>query len=136
MAAKQSNPLGVIPIGLGIGLAISIVTTLLGTAIGAWLISSEKIGEGSTGYITVLILLLSSILGAWFAIQTIKQNRLLFCLSSGGIYFLTLLAITALFFGGMYSGVGESALVISAGAFSVALLGLREQKRTKKRKKK
>ena len=130
MVAKQSARLniGKIPKGIGLGLTASIAITVAGAAIGAWLLSSEKIGEGNAGYITVTVLLLSSVAGSLVAVQLIKEKRVPVCLIIGGSYLLSLLAITALFFGGTYSGVGESALVILAGALSVALLGLRGSK--------
>jgi len=58
------------------------------------------------------------------------------CLFAGGTYMLSLLAINALFFQGTYSGVGESALVILAGVMSVAVLGLKSDKKIKRRIKK
>lgn len=138
MVEKQSARfnIGKIQKGVGIGLAVSIVITIVGVAIGAWLLATEKVGEGNYGYITVFLLLLSSILGAFAATKLVKEKRMPICLSVGVAYFLSLLAITALFFGGTYSGVGESALVILGGVLSVALLGINGKKRTKKIKRK
>lgn len=137
MGTKQSIQfsIGKIPKGLGLGALISLSVTLAGSAVCAWLLTLEKIGEKDIGYVAVMVLLLSSILGAFVAVGLIKEKRVPICLIAGGCYWLTLLAITALFFGGEYSGVGESALVILAGIVSVALLGLKGDKRTKKRRK-
>lgn len=135
MAIKQSAKLkiGNIPKGIGIGLIVSITCTILGAAITAWLLVSEKLGEGSVGYITVILLLLSSILGAFTAFSFVKQKRVPVCLIAGSVYFLSLLAMNALFFHGMYGGVGESALVVLAGCLSVAILGLKEGKKQRRK---
>ena len=134
MVAKQSALLGKLPKGLVVGLAVSIGTTLIGSAVSAWLFHSEKIGEGSIGYVTLILLFLSAALGAIAAVGLIGQKRLVICLSAGGIYLLFLLAITALFFGGTYSGVGESVLVVMAGVLSVALLSIKGNKKPKRKR--
>lgn len=137
MAIKQSAKLkiGIIPKGISIGLIVSMACTILGAAITAWLLVSEKLGEGSIGYITVILLLLSSILGAFTSFSFVKRKRVPICLIAGSVYFLSLLAMNALFFRGMYGGVGESALVVFAGCLSVAILGLTEGKKTKRKTK-
>ncbi len=136
MAAKQtiSQNISKIPKGIGVGLAVSIATTMIGSAVGAWLLVSEKTSENSLGYIALILLLLSSILGALATVGIVKEKRVPVCLLSGVIYLLSLLAVTALFFGGTYGGVGESALVVLGGALSVALLGLKGAKKPKRKK--
>lgn len=122
--------------GLGIGLAVSMALTMIGGAVTANLILTEKIGEGAIGYGAILILLLSSAMGAWLAAVLIKSRWMVVCLGAGGSYYLTLLGITALFFGGQYQGMGVTALVILGGCGAVGLLGLRAGNGTRKRTKK
>ena len=136
MVRKQSVWLHKLPKGLGISMIVSVGSALVGSAVGAWLLSLEKIEEGNIGYITMILLLVSSFLGALVATRLINEKRILVCLCAGSVYLLSLLGITALFFGGIYSGVGESALVILAGVLSVALIALKGNKSTKKRIKK
>ena len=136
MVRKQSAWLHKLPKGLGISMIVSVGSALVGSAVGAWLLSLEKIEEGNIGYITMILLLVSSFLGALVATRLINEKRMLVCLCAGSVYLLSLLGITALFFGGIYSGVGESALVILAGVLSVALIALKGNKSTKKRIKK
>lgn len=135
MAVKQSIKLGNLPRGITVGLIVSMISTLIGAAIAAWLLASEKVGEGSVGYIVLILLLISGFLGAMTSCNIIKQKRLPACIISGGVYFLCLLGINALLFQGTYSGVGESALVILAGVLSAALLGLKNDKKMKRLKK-
>ena len=133
---KAKFDIGKFPKGVGIGIIVSIIVTLLGAAIGAWLLASEKIGEGSCGYICVCTLLLSGILGSWIAASVVGEKRLLTCILAGTGYLLSLLAITALFFGGVYSGAGEGALLILGASISAALLGLKQNKKPNRRHRK
>ena len=133
MLEKQKK-FGLIPKGIGIGLTASIVCTILGATIGAWLLTTEKIGEGNAGFITMLVILLSSIVAALVSFKIIKQMRLPVCIIAGGAYFLSLLSINALFYRGMYSGVGESVLLVLAGVLSVAILGLNSHNKMKRKK--
>ena len=81
-------------------------------------------------------LLLSSAAGAWVAAKMVKLRWIVLCLGAGAVYFLTLLACTALFFGGQYEGVGVTFLVVLAGSGAVGLLGLKgENSAVKKRRK-
>lgn len=138
MITKQSTQLNINKVvkGIGVSLLASLLITIAGAAIGAWLLSSEKIAMENARFITVVFLLLSSIIGALFAVSIINEKRVPVCIISGAAYFLLMLAITALFFEGTYSGVGESGMVIFAGVFAVALLGLKGEKRTIKRRRK
>ena len=138
MATKQLLQVkaGIMPKGIGIGWGTSIAITILGAAVSSWLLVCEKIGESNLGYVIAILLLVSSAVGALVASSVIRQKRILVCLISGSMYFLSMLGINALFFQGVYSGVGESALLILGGSFSVALLGLNNGKKPKRKKRK
>ena len=114
---------------------VSLLITVACTAIAAYLLVSERVGEESIKYISLTILFTASTAGAFAAWISSTQNRLLICLANGGIYFLSLIATTALLFGGQYKGVGATALVVLAGTLSVVLLGTtipeRQNKRTR-----
>lgn len=111
-----------IPLGLGIGSIISLIITFIGSAVTAYLITTEKIGQGSTGYASLLILFTAAAMGAWGAVSSVKRLRLQICLLSGGLYYLILLAITALFFGGQYDGMGVTAIVTFIAVVLVAII--------------
>lgn len=116
------------PGGLALGGCISVAVTLLGSLLAANLISREVIPQSSIGYCSMVILLLSSLLGTAVAVRRIKHRRLFVCAVSCAIYYGLLLASTAMFFGGMYQGMGVTALVVLAGSGIVALLGLKGEK--------
>ena len=132
---KVSGTAMSIPAGLGIGLLVSLVITVAGAAITAWLIASEKIGEGSTGYGVMVILALGAGLGALSAVYLIKRLRLQVCMLTGVCYYLSLLAMTALFFGGQYQGMGISAIVILSICALIAFLPTKNGQVRGKRKK-
>lgn len=125
-----------IPVGIAVGLSASMILTLIGTAVMANLILSESLSENAIGYGAIVILLLSSAMGAWLAAALSKRRWMVVCLGAGGSYYLTLLGITALFFGGQYQGMGVTVLVVLGGCGAVGLLGLREGKGGAKRHRK
>lgn len=114
------------PAGFGIGALFAAVWTVIGSMVVAKLMETESIQENAMGYGAVMILLSASFLSALVAFQKIKHRRALVCLGMAGIYFLMLLATTALIFGGQYTNVGVTALVVGAGGGAAALLGVRK----------
>lgn len=112
------------PAGLAMGGAVSLGITLLGSAVLAWLVHGERMDLDKIGYGILVLLLLGAFLGAEVAFRKIRRQRLLVCAASGVIYFGLLMALTALFFGGQYSAVGVTALLILAGSGTAGLLGL------------
>ena len=117
---------------IAVGTLSSMCSTILGVCIAAWLLVSEKFDENAINYITLLVLLFSSAAGVYISTLLTQEKHIIVGMSVGLLFLLTLLGITALFFKGSYSGVGENALVITAGAISVVLL--RKNNRTNRKK--
>ena len=126
----RSKPMAV---GLAIGTVISLIVTLLGACIIANLVLSGKMVAETIGYGAMLIVLFASALGAWISAGLIKRRWMVVCLGTGGSYYLVLLAITALFFGGQYQGLGVTVLLVLGGCGAVGLLGLRGEKTRSKK---
>ena len=120
MKMKATRKAMGIPTGIAVSTLISLIISLGGAAVCAWLVSSEKIGECSIGYAAMFVVMLASAAGAWFNTYMIQRHRLQMCLLSGTCYFLSLLAMTALFFGGQYQGLGAMAIVILCGCAVIA----------------
>lgn len=114
-----------VPAGLALALAISMGITLFGSLIIAILLDSQTMQESGVGYGSMLLLLLSSTAGAFVAVNTIKRQLLPMCMLSGLCYYAMLLAVTALFFGGQYQGMGVTALVVMAGCCVTALAAIK-----------
>ena len=123
-----------IPAGLGVGLLTSIVITIAGAALIALLITSEKTGQGSMGYLSMFVLAAAAATGAIISAHLTKRLRLQVCMLSGVAYYLSLIATTALLFGGQYDGLGATGLVILAGCAIAAFLPMKKSGAGKKRK--
>lgn len=123
---KVTGTASSMPGGLAAGAVVSLVITLAGSVLSGILVSKEMIGESAIGYCALGILLLSSSLGAATAIGRIKHRKLMVCAMSGTLYYGMLLAMTALFFGGQYQGMGVTALAVFCGCMIVVLLGMRQ----------
>lgn len=119
--------------GIAVGWGISVLATLLGAMIVAYLLSREMMQMSAVGYGTMIILLGASAAGAALASRCIRRKRLVVCLLSGGIYYVTLLAMTALFFGGQFEGIGVTCLVVMGGSLAVGLMGLKGNSRRTRR---
>lgn len=122
------------PAGLAVGGLTSLGITLGGSAVLAWLIHSERMEMENVGYGILGLILAASFLGAMTAWRKIRRRRMLVCAASGAVYLGILLAIPALFFGGQYSGVWVTALLVLAGSLAAGLLGLGQGRGVVRRK--
>ena len=116
------------PAGFAIGTCISLGMTLLLSALLAKLISSEKLEWEKVGYGIMIILLITSVVGAKSTCVMIKRRKLMSCMIAGVLYWLGLITITALFFGGQYDGVGITGVIILCGSALVSLQELKGER--------
>ena len=102
------------PAGIGAGIGVSLLTSILGAMVLAWLIAFEKVAQNALGYGCMIILVLSSMIGCIVSWRAVRHRRLLV----NGItilgYYVSL-AVIALAFGGIYQGMGVTALMILLG---------------------
>ena len=122
------------PAGIALGCTAGMVITLAGSLMVAKLISDEILADTAIGYGAMFIVLLASAVGAAISSAKVKRLRLQVCLISGAVYYGSLLATTALFFGGQYQGMGVTALLVTAGMGAVILTGGSKKKARKYRK--
>ena len=125
-----------IPTGLLAGIGAALVVTAMGAGAAAWAILSGAISEGASGYCAMAVLLLSAVAGASVAMGTIQRLRLQVCLAAGGGYYLCLLLINAIFWGGQYEGFGATAAMVLCGCVLVILLTPGGQNRAGRRRRK
>jgi len=111
-----------IPGGLAVSCVISLGLTLAGSLLLSGLVLRGTMAMENIGYGVLILLVTASFLGGITAAARIKHRILMVCLLSGGVYFAVLLAITALFFGGQYQGVGVTGLLILGGSGGAGLL--------------
>lgn len=112
------------PAGLAIGTGISLGLTMLASALLAKLINTERIEWEQVGYGIMVMLLSASMIGTKTACAVVKRRKMMICAVEGALFWLSLLLITALFFGGQYSGVMTTGIVILAANFIVCILEL------------
>ena len=113
-----------IPGGALLGAGSALLWTLITSGLLGWLIHTEKLTEDTVGYGSMLILLTASILGSSVSYRKTKRQRAISCLSAGGCYLLFLFSITAMFFGGQYTGIGVTVLLVLGGTAAAIFLGL------------
>ena len=134
MNQKMTGRAASLPGGLAIAGAVSMVATLVIVVTGAVLVSNEIIAFENIGYCSIAALLLGSFLGTITAVHRIKRQKVLIGILSGGVYYLMLLSITALFFGGQYKGMGVTLLVVIGGSLLGVILSNREKGRGRNRR--
>lgn len=111
------------PGGLALGAGVSLVLTILLEVALTWMVMNGKLAMEMVGYGIMVQLLATSWLGAAVAMHRIKHRKMLVCMLSGLIYLLTLLCITAMFFGGQYEGIPVTALLVLGGSLAAGLVG-------------
>lgn len=119
---KQTGRAVTMPVGLAWGTVVSMLGTLAGAIIAAKLLDAGTLKENAVGYAVLITMLLSSYLGALVAVNKIKRQRVIVCLLSGLFYYLVLLSITALFFGGQYEAVGVTGMLVAGGSMLAAMM--------------
>ena len=123
-----------VPAGIALGVLLCLVVTFIGAVGITQLIHSEKIDADSIGYGIIGVVFPAALAGAWLAAFATKRLRLQVCLLTGAGYFLTLVATTALFFGGQYQGVWKTLVSIVATTLIVAFIPLMGKKKFKVKK--
>jgi len=123
-------------VGILMGVLVGLSITLVSSAILAWLICIEKMKVETLGFCTAVVILIAAFAGALTAAAKIKRLRTQVCLITGGVYYLILLALTALFFDGRYQSMGVTAIFALVGCGMSALLGIKEKKKGKGKMKK
>ena len=108
--------------GLTVGAVTSVAVTLCCAAVSAAMISTGKIGENVTSYISIGILLLATLIGTLTASAGVQDKKLYTGLAIAAIYFILLLSMTALFFDGQYERITVTSFVLLLGAIGGAYL--------------
>lgn len=133
---KVTGTASSLPGGIGFGLMLSLGMTVLGCAMIAYLMLTQKLQEEAIGYASIAVLAMSSAAGAFLSAGLTKRMRAQVCMMTGAGYYLALLGCNALFFGGQYAGLGVTAIVIFLGCGCAALFGIVRQKGSKRKFKK
>lgn len=130
--SKQTGRALSIPYGVFVGVLHALGVLLLGTTFIAAMMHKEIIEEKNVGYAVMIILILGAFTGSKVSYIKIKRQKIVVSLLSGAVLYMILLSITALFFGGQYSGVGETGLLILCGSTLSTISNLNQNLTRKK----
>lgn len=123
------------PAAIGIGAAVGVIVTMIGAMILTFLLAGEQVSVDAMDYGIYLILFLGAFVGAIVATACFKQRRLIVVACTAATYLLILMSGNAMFFGGEYSRVGGTLLVVAIAAAGAVFAGKGGAKSTKHRKK-
>jgi hypothetical protein len=132
---KQTGRAAVTPVGIGFGVISALFITVLGAVGLTALIAGEHMSVATFGYGVMVILLVAAVVGAGVAMLLVKHRKLLISLLTGAAYYLVLLSLNAMFFGGQYEGALTTGLLILGGSGVAAIIGSREGKPLKRKHK-
>ena len=132
---RKSGTAKSLPVGFALGFCCSLAVTLCASAITAYFIHTEKMDQTQIGYASIITLILAAAAGSMITKQAIKTKPLLACGGTALLYYIGLLGVTALFFGGQYQGMGTTAICILIGASITAILSGMKKSTAKTRKK-
>ena len=131
---KATGRASSMPIGVLAGGACAFAGTMLTSAVLAKLVDMEIIPQDKIGYGIMVLLLLCAFLGANKACRRVKRQYLIVSAISAGFYYSMLLSVTALFFGGQYSGMGVTAVLVLCGSLLAVFLRSGNREGRKRRK--
>ena len=131
---KATGRASSMPIGVLAGGACAFAGTMLTSAVLAKLVDMEIIPQDKIGYGIMVLLLLCAFLGANEACRRVKRQYLIVSAISAGFYYSMLFSVTALFFGGQYSGMGVTAVLVLCGSLLAVFLRSGNREGRKRRK--
>lgn len=125
---KLSGTAVSIPMGVILGSALSFLITCALAGLLTWAVLGGFVSEKALGYFVMAILLIASFTGTLVSGVKIQRRRMLVSLITGVVYYAFLFAVTGVFFGGNYSGIGTTGFLILVGALTSGILGLKSNK--------
>lgn len=130
----QKNIATSIPVGISWGLTFGFSIILLGSITIAKLLDTKVIQWNQAGYWIMFMLLTASFSGAQITAGKIKRKYLQISFVFGFVLWVILLGLTAIFFGGQYSGAAVTAGLIITGSICAGLLHQTRNNKTSKKK--
>ena len=125
MVHIKKRKAGLVP-AIGIGLLVSLVISLVAAMITAAVIVAEKTEVTSAIYGAFAALLLSSFLGSITASSLAGERPLMMCIINAALYYILLLTMTALHWGGTYRNMLVTALLVLGGATAAWMMKMRK----------
>jgi hypothetical protein len=111
-----------LPLGIGIGLSVALILTLIGAVVVTSMLSAQQMEVEAMDFGIVPVQFIATFAGATVSMVCIGKMKMQVSLITAGMYLLVLLAANAIFFGGAYSGVGGSTLVVAISGVAAAFV--------------
>jgi hypothetical protein len=121
ITTTRTGTTGSIVKGMTVGAIISFIITIIGSIMIASCLNLEKITWEEAGYWIMGMLFLAAFIGGKGAHAVIKRQRIAVSLMTSFLYWGILLCTTALFFGGNFGPLFETAAIILAGCISSSI---------------
>lgn len=118
-----------VPIGLGLGIGVGWAVSLVIAAVMTVAVDSERLSASSMSFAAVATLVIATFASARIGAEKMGIGRIPACLAAGGGYFMSLLCINVLFFGGKFQGLGAAALTVAGTAALAGLIGTPRRKK-------
>ena len=122
ITTTRTGTAGSIVKGITIATTSSIMITIVGSAMIAACINLEKITWEEAGYWIMGMLFLAAFVSGKIAHVIIKRQRIAVSLMTSFLYWGILLCTTALFFGGDFGPLFETAAIILAGCITSSMI--------------
>ena len=122
ITATRTGTAGSIAKGMTISATISIMITIIGSAMIASCLNFEKITWEEAGYWIMGMLFLAAFICGISAHAVIKRQRFAVSLLASFLYWGILLCTTALFFGGNFGPLFETAAIILSGCITSSMV--------------
>ena len=114
-----------IPKGILTALIISMSWTLVASVIGACMVSKEWMAQEKIGIWAIFVLITASVVGGMVAAGRIKRQRIQMASLHGGLYYILLILLNLLCFGGQFRGMGVTLVFVLMGSVVAGILGNR-----------
>ena len=122
ITTTRTGTAGSIVKGMTVAATISIMITIIGSIMIASCLNREKITWEEAGYWIMGMLFLAAFWGGKSAHTIIKRQRIAVSLMTSLLYWGILLCTTALFFGGNFGPLFETAGIILAGCMTSSIV--------------
>lgn len=111
-----------LPFAVCAGTGVGVLVMVIGVFLITLLIHNETIESNSIGYFVLADTFISAMLGCITSIIIAKRKMLIISLLTSIAIMVVFVSITALFFGGQFSGVPVTFVVIIGAGISAALI--------------
>ncbi len=132
MAMSRKTEAGGIPAGVGKGLLVAVLTSLLSAGIFAVLIQNGTIQEDAANPWAVATLVISSLIGCLLAVKGVGGKYAVVSIATSGAFAFILLACGILFFNDPFAGLVRNLLSVLAGGVAASVFSLKNPVKRRK----